>query len=179
MRSKYDERIQDGDIFVYVFPPDDFLRDYRNSNTAHFYLNSKEFFLPALTEAINFFSVRYDVNNLISKFNDTISNQKDNVNFVKYSIKILNEELRSKKEAGKKVIVILSNRKNDKKLKSELNNLIKKELNNKIKIYTLIDILNKDDYFYDESVHLNTTGHRVVAEKIEKILIDEKIIKIN
>ena len=44
MRSKYDERIQDGDIFVYVFPPDDFIRDYRNSNTAHFYLNSKEFF---------------------------------------------------------------------------------------------------------------------------------------
>ena len=41
---------------MYVFPPDDFIRDYRNSNTAHFYLNSKEF-LPALTEAINFFQL--------------------------------------------------------------------------------------------------------------------------
>ena len=107
MRSKYDERIQDGDIFVYIFPPDDFLRDYRNSNTAHFYLNSKKFFLPALTEAINFFSAKYDINNLISKYNDTISNHRNNVNFIKYSIEILNEELRSKKDAGKKVIVIL------------------------------------------------------------------------
>ena len=179
MRSKYDERIQDGDIFIYIFPPDDFLRDYRNSNTAHFYLNNKKFFLPAITEAINFFSVKYDINNLISKYNDTISNQKNNLNFIRYSIEILNEELRNKKGAGKKVIVILSNRKNDKKLKSELNYLIKKELTDQIKIYTLIDVLNKDDYFYDESVHLNTTGHQVVADKIVKILIGEKIVPIN
>ena len=134
MRSKFDERIQDGDIFVYIFPPDDFLRDYRNSNTAHFYLNNKKFFLPALTEAINFFSIKYDINNLISKKNDTITNNKSDIHFIRYSINILNEELMSKIDNGKKVVVILSNRKNDKNLTNKMNNFIKKELSNKIKI---------------------------------------------
>ena len=179
MRSKFDERIQDGDIFVYIFPPDDFLRDYRNSNTAHFYLNNKKFFLPALTEAINFFSIKYDINNLIYKKNDTITNNKSDIHFIRYSINILNEELMSKIDNGKKVVVILSNRKNDKNLTNKMNNFIKKELSNKIKIYTLANVLNNDYYFYDESVHLNTTGHQVVADEIIRILIKEKLIQFN
>ena len=36
MRSRFDKRLQDADIYIYLFPPDDFIRDYRNSKTAHF-----------------------------------------------------------------------------------------------------------------------------------------------
>ena len=42
LRSKFDERIQNADTFVYLFPPGDFYREYADSQTAHFYLNNKE-----------------------------------------------------------------------------------------------------------------------------------------
>ena len=44
MRSKYDRRLQDAEIFIYLFPPGDFYREYSNSKTAHFYLNNKFLF---------------------------------------------------------------------------------------------------------------------------------------
>ena len=47
LRSKFDSRIQDADIYVYFFPPGDFYRDYANSQTAHFYLNNKNFFFTS------------------------------------------------------------------------------------------------------------------------------------
>ena len=41
-------------------------------------------------------------------------------------------------------------------------------------IILLNETLNDDDFFYDESVHLNIRGHEVVANKIFKI-IENKI----
>ena len=102
MRSRFDKRLQDADIYIYLFPPDDFIRDYRNSKTAHFYLNSKNFFLPAITEAINFVSIKYDLNNLISKKDDTKPDLNDVFSFINYSINILNNEIENKKSENKK-----------------------------------------------------------------------------
>ncbi len=170
MRSKFDERIQSANIFIYLFPPDDFLRDYRNSNTAHFYLNNRKFILPAITEAVNFISLKYDLNNYIAKFDDTKSEINYNKKFIDYSIRILLEEIKNKKNKNKTVIVFLSNRKNDKLLKIGLNKYIKNQLEIKTNIYLLENILNKDIYFYDNSVHLSKIGHEVVAKEIVKVL---------
>ena len=41
-------------------------------------------------------------------------------------------------------------------------------------IILLNETLNDDDFFYDESVHLNIRGHKVVANKIFEI-IENKI----
>ncbi len=166
MRSKFDERIQSANIFIYLFPPDDFLRDYRNSKTAHFYLKKKKYFLPAITEAINFISIKYDLNNYISKFNDTKGKISDDYKFIDYSIKILKNEINAKKNKNKTVLVFLSNRKDDKFFKRNYNNYIKTQLKKNKDIYFLDDTLTKDIFFYDDSVHLSKKGHDVVSMKI-------------
>ena len=175
MRSKYDERIQSADIFVFLFPPDDFLRDYRNSKTAHFYLNNKKFLLPSITEAINFISTKYDLNNYISKFNDTKTLENHDLNFIDYSIKLLKEEIANKKLKNKIVLVFLSNRKDDKFLETKLNKYIKTKLQEKVDIHLLENSLTEDFFFYDNSVHLSEKGHEVVAERISSVL--QKIIQ--
>lgn len=175
MRSKYDERIQSADIFVFLFPPDDFLRDYRNSETAHFYLNNKKFLLPSITEAISFISTKYDLNNYISKFNDTITIENHDLDFVDYSIELLKEEVGNKKLKNKIVLVFLSNRKDDKFLKTKLNKYIKTKLQEKVDIHLLENYLTEDFFFYDNSVHLSEKGHEVVAKRISSVL--KKIIQ--
>lgn len=175
MRSKYDERIQSADIFVFLFPPDDFLRDYRNSKTAHFYLNNKKFLLPSITEAISFISTKYDLNNYISKFNDTKTKKKHDLKFIDYSIDLLKEEVENKKLKNKIVLVLLSNRNDDKLLENKLNKYIKTKLLEKVDIHLLENYLTDDFFFYDSSVHLSEKGHEVVAERISNIL--QKIIQ--
>jgi len=170
MRSQFDERIQSADIFIYLFPPDDFLRDYRNSKTAHFYLNNKKFLFPAITEAVNFVSIKYDLNNYIAKFNDTKTKSYHDLKFIDYSIKLLVEEIENKKNKNKIVLVFLSNRKDDKLLKKTINKYIKAQLKKKIDIHLLENTLNEDLFFYDNTVHLSKKGHLVVSEKIVSIL---------
>ena len=177
MRSRFDQKIQEADIFVYLFPPDDFLRDYRNANTAHFYLNNKKFILPAITEAINFVSTKYNLKNYISKKDDTNENAQNKYNFIDYSVDILKKELQNKSDNEKITFVFLSNRKNDKKLNNKVNFYIKNKLEKSIKIHSLTEILNKDIYFYDESVHLSRYGHKVVADEIIKKIKDKIYFK--
>ena len=71
MRSRYDYRFNDSQKFVFLVAPGDFYREYVSANSLHFYLNKKKFLFPAITEAINFVSIKYDLNNYISKFDDT------------------------------------------------------------------------------------------------------------
>ena len=79
-----------------MFPPGDFYREYVNSQTAHFYLNNKNFFLPAITEAISYIFTKYDFNNYVSKLDDTEINVQNNYELIDYSIKILKEEIQNK-----------------------------------------------------------------------------------
>ncbi len=175
LRSKFDSRIQDADIYVYLFPPGDFYRDYVNSQTAHFYLNNKNFFLPAITEAISFIFTKYDLNNYISKFNDTNEEINNYFRLIDFSIENLKEEVANKISKKKKVFVFLSNEKNDKNYKKEINKYVKDSLLKEIdNIILLNEILNNDNFFYDESVHFNAQGHEVVANKIFEI-IENKI----
>ena len=171
MRSRYDERIQDAEIYVYLFPPGDFYREYSDSLTAHFYLNGKKFFLPGIFEALSFVFTRYDINKFISKYDDTIHNEKDYFKLIDYSIEILKNEIENKKNNQKKVYILLSNEKNDKDYEDKLNKYVKDRLSEEIgDLILLNDVLNNDNFFYDESVHFNAIGHKFVAEKILRII---------
>ena len=48
MRSKYDKRINNSEVYIFTVAPGDFYREYVGSNTAHFYLNQKNFFYQQL-----------------------------------------------------------------------------------------------------------------------------------
>ena len=63
MRSRFDKRYGDVDKIVFLVAPGDFYRDYADSQTSHFYLNKKKFFLPAIMDALSFVATRYDINN--------------------------------------------------------------------------------------------------------------------
>ena len=171
MRSKFDDRIQKAEIYIYLFPPGDFYREYSDSSTAHFYLNNKNFFLPGIFEASSFVFTKYDINNYISKYNDTITKEKDYFKLIDHSIEILQNEIKKKIKNKKKVYIFLSNEKNDKNYEKKLNKYVKDKLFEKVSNVNLLnDVLTNDSFFYDESVHLNISGHSVVAQKIYTII---------
>tara|TARA_B100000282_G_scaffold292487_1_gene266301 strand:+ start:226 stop:1116 length:891 start_codon:yes stop_codon:yes gene_type:complete len=166
MRSRFDIRIKNSENYIFTLAPGDFYREYVGSGAAHFYLNNKKFFLPAITEAISFISTKYDINNYISKKNDTkIYDNK--IELINYSIALLKDEIERLRKNNKSVKIFYTIEKNDKKSNRKLNNyilnkLLKLNLNN---FYSLEMVLDKDEYFYD-NVHYNEAGHSIVADKI-------------
>ena len=169
MRSKYDERINDAEIVVFLFAPGDFYREYADSMTAHFYLNNKKFFFPAIIEAISFVATKYDINRFISKKDD--SNKKHIKNIVNFSVDILFEEVERLKRTNKKVLLFYSIEKNDKNSRNKINKFILEEIKKKEfkNFYSLENVLVKDIYFYD-SVHYSKSGHEIVSKKIYEII---------
>ena len=169
-RSKYDERIFDADIVIFLFSGFNFTREYAGSDIAHFYLNRDSFFLPGLMEAISFIFTKYDINNFLSKKNDTekYDHKKE---LIDYSLKLLVSETERLKRENKVVKIFYTIEKDDmqsKRLNNQyiLNNLKSLDFDN---FYSLENILIKDDYFVD-NVHLSHKGHAVVAEKIISII---------
>ena len=166
MRSRFDIRIKNSENYIFTLAPGNFYREYVGSGAAHFYLNNKKFFLPAITEAISFISTKYDINNYISKKNDTkIYDNK--IELINYSIALLKDEIERLRKNNKSVKIFYTIEKNDKKSNRKLNNyilnkLLKLNLNN---FYSLEMVLDKDEYFYD-NVHYNEAGHSIVADKI-------------
>ena len=166
MRSRYDRRIDNAEVYIFTVAPGDFYREYAGSNTAHFYLNNKEFFLPAITEAISFVTTKYDINNYISKKNDT-NTYNNKIDLIDYSIELLKSEIYRLYSDNKKVRLFYTVEKEDKNSKKEINKYILNKLSksNIPNFFTLEKVLSKDEYFYD-SVHYNKKGHLIVAEKI-------------
>ncbi|MAV56040.1 MAG: hypothetical protein CMI79_00695 [Candidatus Pelagibacter sp.] len=102
-RAKYDKRIKDPDFKVFIVVPDDFYRGLQNSQTAHFYLNEKKFILPAIFEAVNFIATKYDLNNYISKLDDTrIDDNK--IDLINETIKFIKSEFSSYDEKEEKYL---------------------------------------------------------------------------
>ncbi len=163
-RSKYDLRIKNSDIVIFLVSPGDFYREYKDKNTAHFYLNNKEFFLPAIQEAVSFFATKYDLNRYISKSDD--SEAKNLYDLINFSIKILDNEIERLKK-NKKVLVFYTIEKNDPYSNNVLNKYIYQSIKNKFKnkIINLSSTLNNSKYFHD-SVHYTEDGHHAVSKKI-------------
>ncbi len=169
-RSRYDERIFDADIVIFLFSGFNFTREYAGSDIAHFYLNRDSFFLPGLMEAISFIFTKYDINNFLSKKNDAekYDHEKE---LIDYSLELLVSETERLKRENKKVKIFYTIEKDDmqsKKLNNQyiLNNLKSLDFDN---FYSLENILIKDEYFVD-NVHLSSKGHTVVAKKIISII---------
>ena len=110
-RSRYDERIHDSDIVIFLFSALNFTREYTSSETAHFYLNDHNFFLSGLMEAISFFSTKYDVNYLLSKRDNTKKYNHDR-ELIDYSLEQLAKEAKRLKKNNKIVKIFLSVEKN-------------------------------------------------------------------
>ena len=165
-RSRYDERIHDADIIIFLFSALNFTREYTNSETAHFYLNDHDYYLSGLMEAISFFSTKYDVNYLLSKRDNTKKYNHDR-ELIDYSLEQLANEAKRLKKNNKIVKIFLSVEKDSKKSENRSNQyifdrLVDFELEN---FYSLENTLNKADYFVD-NIHLSSKGHKIVAEKI-------------
>ena len=167
-RSKYDKRIGEIYIKVFIIIPDDFYRGLQNSETAHFYLNEKKFFFSAIIEAINFLSVKHDLNKFIGKSDDTKieTNQFD---LIDESINLLNAEFKSLESQNKKFLAFYIHPKKN----SYTNKYIFKKLNSKNKIINLKEYI-KENMYYD-SIHLNEIGHKKVADIVNYEL--KKFIK--
>lgn len=169
-RSKYDERVQDTDIVIFLFSALNFTREYANSETAHFYLNDYNFFLPGLMEAISFFSTKYDVNYLLSK-KDNTKKYNHGRELIDYSLDQIAIEAKRLKRNNKIVKIFLSVEKNNKKSKNSLNQYIFDKLANSEleNFYSFENILNKNEYFVD-NIHFSSKGHKIVAQKIISII---------
>ncbi len=170
MRSKYDKRFGNVEKYFFLVAPGDFYREYADSNTAHFYLNSNKFFFPAISEAISFAATKFDLNKYISKKDDT-NIDKNQRELIDYSINILNDEIIRLNKLNKEVFLLYTIEKDDKKSERKLNKYILNKLErlNLTNFYSLDKVLDNDTYFYD-SVHYTKEGHKKVAEKIISML---------
>ena len=166
-RSRYDKRIADDDLRIFILVPDDFYRGLQDYNTAHFYMKTNNSLFPAISEAINFFSTKYNVRKFISKSSDNkVENNK--YSLIDESINILNLEIKRLKKEEKNVLIFFSNSKSN----NQLNDLILKKINDKFK-YEFIDLSNvlTEEMFEDET-HFNKFGHKNVAKFISKKIIE-------
>ena len=170
MRSRYDQRLKNISKYIFLVAPGDFYREYADANTAHFYLNNYDYILPSTLEALSFFSTKYDINNFLSKKNDTkvYQNQKE---LIDYSIDLLFDEIYRLKKLNKEVYLLYTIERDDKFSQKKINSYILKKIKDYDfeNFFSLEKTLNNDDYFYD-SVHYNEKGHNVVAMEIISIL---------
>ena len=170
MRSRYDQRLKNISKYIFLVAPGDFYREYADANTAHFYLNNSDYILPSTLEALSFFSTKYDINNLLSKKNDTKVYQNQN-ELIDYSINLLFDEIYRLKKLNKEVYLLYTIERDDKFSQKKINSYILKKIKDHDfeNFFSLEKTLNNDDYFYD-SVHYNEKGHNVVAMEIISIL---------
>ena len=169
-RSRYDERLNEDHLRIFLLVPDDFYRGLQDENTAHFYLNNNEFIFPAIFEALNFLSTKYNIRNFISKVSDN-NNKKNQYDLINESIKVFNSEIDRLKSFNKKFFIFYS----PSKIKNNLNDFIYNQIFKNID-YEITDLsayLGND--MYKDSVHYNEKGHLKVSEIIsKKILLDLK-----
>ena len=171
-RSRYDYRIKDDDIRIFVVIPDDFYRGLQNYKTAHFYMNNSKYYFPAIVEAINFLSTKYNIKKFISKKldNNKIKNKKD---LIDESIFLFKNEIDRLKKVNKKVLIFYSPSNSENKLNeyiyNKFNNILDGDLND-LSIY-----LEKD--MFKDTVHYNKKGHKIVSEIISKKIINSFNLK--
>ena len=166
-RSKYDKRISNDYIRVFLLVPDDFYRGLQNENTAHFYLNEKKYILPAIIEAINFLSTKYNIRNIISKSSDN-NKEENKYDLVKESVEIFNSEMKRLKLLNKKFLIFYTPSKGN----QILNNFIYSKVYDGID-FEIIDLSNDiSDDMLEDSVHYNKKGHDKVSDKMFKKILE-------
>ena len=64
------QELSDDDLRIFLLVPDDFYSGLQDQNTAHFYMNDNNFLFPAIFEAVNFISSKYNIKNLFLKIHN-------------------------------------------------------------------------------------------------------------
>ena len=179
-RSRFDERLKDSSIRIFVFINEDFFRGLQNKNTAHFFMKDLSKFLPGLHEIINFFFTKYNPKDYLSKKvkNYEISNS-DKQKAVIYGVEELSKEYKRLSNNGHKVYFYLSPNINEFKSK-QINELSKSiiKIGRKldVKINSLLPSMlssniEVEKIFYDR-VHLREDGHRILSDIFVKNIIN-------
>ena len=168
-RSRYDLRLSDDDLRIFLLVPDDFYRGLQNYNTAHFYMNDNKYLFPAIIEALNFFSTKYNLKNFISKRVNNHYKKMNTINLIDESILILNSEIKRLEKKNKKFLLFYSPSKNN----NVINNYIHNKMNKSIK-QEIIDLSEYlDDTMYVDNVHYNKEGHKNISKIISKKINDK------
>ena len=168
-RSRYDLRLSDDHLRIFLLIPDDFYRGFQNYKTAHFYMNNNEYLFPAIIEALNFLSTKYNLKNFISKRVNNNYKEMNTKNLINESILILNTEIQRLKNQNKKFLLFYSPSKNNNEINDYIYNEIYKLIN-----YEIIDLSNYlNNEMYKDSVHYNKLGHKNISKIISKKINEE------
>ena len=188
VRSRFDSRLENSDIVVFVFIWGDFLRGLQKSGTAHFILRKPPKYFPAIWEVLNFMSTKYVKYLKFGKAEDFYNEDFNDPYLVaSFAYENLKTEVSRLKSLGKKVVIISSPSIDEilgvkpkwvKKIENELINdfpnsyhsLLSEKL---IKAYTANTSIFKD------SVHLEQQGHTLYGEIINSILSEYIVLPRN
>tara|TARA_B100001093_G_C26780127_1_gene994199 strand:+ start:254 stop:1183 length:930 start_codon:yes stop_codon:yes gene_type:complete len=162
-RSKYDNRIKPIFLRIFILIPDDFYRGLQNYKTAHFYMNNQKFIFPAIFEALNFISTKYNLKNFISKKKDN-QNYSNKNELIKESVIVLLDEFNRLDKKNKNFLVFYLPSKYNNDLDKKIYQSIKEKIN--FKIINLSNSIQKN--MYHDSIHLNRLGHEKISLEISK-----------
>ncbi|MDC0195925.1 hypothetical protein OAJ80_03230 [Candidatus Thioglobus sp.] len=184
-RSQFDERIDDADIVVFVFPWGDFLRGLNNSDTAHFIMREPPNHFSATWEVLNFIAAKYTEYLKFGKKVDIYnSNLNDSFSVASFAYENLKNEVKRLQSSGKKVLLISSP--NVDEIKGVTYNWI-----NKIESHIINDFPDmyhpllsekltlayaENPLIFKDSVHLDSKGHLLYSEIIGNILKELELI---
>jgi len=165
-RSRYDKRLDNSNLRIFVVVPDDFNRGLQNYRTAHFYMNEQKFLVPAIFEALNFISTKYNLRNYISKITDA-EGEKNEKDLIDESLNLFLSEINRLNENFEKTLIFYA----PPKLTNYTEDYIYQKLNTNldIKIFNLSTELTKK--MFEDTIHYNKIGHKKVSEIISKEII--------
>lgn len=180
-RSRFDERLEESSIRIFVFINEDFFRGLQDKNTAHFFMKDLNKFFPGLHEIINFFFTKYNPKDFLSKktknYEISIFDKKK---AIIYGIERLSKEYKRLSNKGDKVYFYLSPNIDEFRSK-EINRLSKLIINTgkdfDIEINSLLSNMLSSNIeinkiFYDR-VHLKKDGHQILSESLLKDIINK------
>ena len=184
-RSHFDERIDDADIVVFVFPWGDFLRGLNNSDTAHFILREPPTYFSATWEVLNFIAAKYTEYLKFGKKVDTYnSNLNDSFSVASFAYENLKNEVQHLQSSGKNVLLISSP--NVDEIKGVTYNWINKIesqiVNDFPDIYhpllseKLTLAYTENPLIFIDSVHLDSKGHLLYSKIIGNIIKELELI---
>ncbi len=186
-RSRFDTRLEDADVIVFVFIWGDFLRGLQGSEIAHFILREPPKYFPATWEVLNFVSSRYAG---YLKFGKAVDSENEAFNdpylVASFAYENLKSEVARLTSLGKKVILISSPVVGEiSSKKASWISIIENELLNEFpdSYYSLLtkqltDTYNeKNKLVFKDGVHLEQLGHVIYGKLIGDIL--QKHIKLS
>ncbi len=180
LRTKFDERIKNADVVVFVVILEDFWRGLVDIKHMHYFTSSPNRIFPALEEALNFISWKYDINNYLGHRDKTPEKEnlekKMHINATNFAINIFNQEIERLKSINKNVFVFFSPTKSSliKSEKEWVEEIKKIVLENTKNIFNMSSEFKKTnlDLYYD-NVHYNVLGHEIAAKVIFKEIRDK------